>query len=44
MWDGGWQQQQDTRESFRHGLSIYTVSAGLTDRLNLKLDVKDTTN
>ena len=32
------------RESSCHGLGIYTVSAELTERLNLKLDVKDTTN
>ena len=41
---GGWQRQQNMRQSSRYALSIYTVSAGLTERLNLKLDVKDTTN
>ena len=40
----GWQQHQDTRESSRHGLSIYTVSTEPTEILNLKVDVKDNLN
>ena len=33
-----------TRESYCHGPIICTVSAGLTERLNLTFEVKDTSN